>query len=185
MPYVKKGKGTGRHKQPIQVHALAGFPDKRSRSDQVRALSMMLPSLGEVFIPEHLHEDAQGCLQVIKDSMPVGIYSKLDTFMLAAFACAWAAHKRAAHEMNNPNFQWVVNINAINTNSGRVSPWVKLMFEAGKQMATLGDRLGLNPGVRQGLRLPTTLENRDPYEDLIELNASSSSSDTTSKSPAE
>jgi hypothetical protein len=63
---------------------------------------MMLPNVGDVFIPEHLHEDAQGCLQVIKDSMPVGIYSSLDTFLLAAFACAWATHKRAAHEMNNP-----------------------------------------------------------------------------------
>jgi phage terminase small subunit len=60
-----------------------------------------------------------------------------------------------------------------------ISPWIKLMFEAGKQMATLSDRLGLNPSTRQGLRLPTTLEARDPYEDLIALNASSSFSATT------
>jgi phage terminase small subunit len=182
MAYIKKGKGTGRRKQPIKIHELAGFPDKRSRASQVQALSLMLPNVGAVYVPDHLHEDAQGCLQVIKDSMPDGIYSRLDTFLLSAFACAWATHKRAAHEMNNPNFEWVI---ASRNGGETTSPWIRLMFEAGKQMATLSDRLGLNPGVRQSLRLPTTLQNRDPYEDLIELNASSSSSDTTSKSPVE
>lgn len=34
------------------------------------------------------------------------VYSALDSFILLAFAKAWALHKRAAHEIGAPGFQW-------------------------------------------------------------------------------
>jgi hypothetical protein len=36
--------------------------------------------------------------------MPRQVYSPLDSFLLAAFATAWALHKRAAHEIANSDF---------------------------------------------------------------------------------
>jgi hypothetical protein len=42
--------------------------------------------LGTVFIPEHLPEEAAACVETIRRSMPAGIYSALDSFLLSAFA---------------------------------------------------------------------------------------------------
>lgn len=44
---------------------------------------------GSVFIPEHLHEDAMGCIEVIQSSMPPATYAKVDSLFLAAFATFW------------------------------------------------------------------------------------------------
>src|SRR5882724_6240912 len=45
-------------------------------------------------------------------SMPANIYSALDSFLLCAFATAWALHKRAAHEMKRSGFQVDVKVQA-------------------------------------------------------------------------
>ena len=50
----------------------------------------------------------RGCIEVIKGSMPSGVYSALDSFHLAAFAMAWVIHKRAAHEIGNRDFAFTV-----------------------------------------------------------------------------
>ncbi len=63
------------------------------------------PESGEPFIPEHLSDDARGCIETIKMSMPSNIYSVLDSFILSAFATAWALHKLAAHKINAPDFR--------------------------------------------------------------------------------
>ena len=67
-----------------------------------------IAGLGEPFIPEHLPDDARGCIEVIVKSMPPGVYSALDSFHLAAFAMAWTIHKMAALEISNPAFAWTV-----------------------------------------------------------------------------
>jgi len=166
----------GRKPKPLLINKLNGFPGKakyNSKAKKLAALDLMVPALGAVFIPDHLHEDAQACVQVIKDSMPVGLYSRADSYALAAFACAWAVHKRAAHELANPEFDWVV------TYAGKSGPnaWIKIMFEAGRQMATMGDRLGLSPSSRASLQMPSKYKQpqEDPFSNLLELNASSSS----------
>ena len=70
--------------------------------------------------------------------MPSNVYSALDSFILSAFATAWALHKRAAHEIGAPGFQWtnastedslIVITNAIKTafidhpSSGHGTTW--------------------------------------------------------------
>ena len=64
--------------------------------------------LGERYIVEHLMGDARGCIECIKRSMPAKVYSALDSFLLAAFGMAWALHKKAALEISNPEFAWIV-----------------------------------------------------------------------------
>ena len=78
---------------------LEGNPGRRP------ILDSGIEPLGPVFIPEHLSDDARGCMDVIRASMPPNVYSALDSFLLAAFATAWAEHKRAMHEMNSPDFR--------------------------------------------------------------------------------
>ena len=58
--------------------------------------------LGEPFVPEHLMDDARGCIKVIRQSMPRKVYSALDTFLLSAFGTAWAIHKRVTKPLRQP-----------------------------------------------------------------------------------
>lgn len=127
-----------------QLKRLEGNPGKRPIVDSG------IEGLGEPFVPEHLCDDARGCLEVIRSSMPPGIYSALDTYMLSAFAVAWAIHKRAAHETANPDFEWLVK----STRGGSYpNPWLRLASQQAALLASLGDRLGLNPKARAALHV--------------------------------
>ena len=81
-----------------QIDRLEGNPSRRLIEETG------IEALGSPFIPEHLSDDARGCINIIKQSMPSSVYSALDSFLLSAFATAWATHKRAAHEMALPDF---------------------------------------------------------------------------------
>jgi P27 family predicted phage terminase small subunit len=127
------------------LERLEGNPSKRP------VLDLGIEALGDVFVPEHLHEDAQACIEVIRGSMPPKVYAKVDSFLLSGFATAWAVHKRAAHEISNPAFGWLVT-----NGSGSLAknPWVDILRGALKDMMSAGDRLGLDPKARAALRLP-------------------------------
>ena len=123
---------------------LDGNPSRRS----IEAAG--IEGLGAPFIPEHLNDDARGCVKVIKASMPDRFYCALDSFALSAFAMAWAVHKRAAHEIARPGFMFVID-----GKSSRVqSPWLRVMNQQAAIMASLGDKLGLDPKSRAALALP-------------------------------
>jgi len=131
-----------------------------------------IEALGEPFVPEHLMDDARGCIEVIKQSMPPKIYSALDSFLLAAFGMAWAVHKRAAHEINSPEFSWIV-INS--AGSEMPSPWIKILNSQAEKLASLGDRLGLDPKSRAALKLPGARQQKSKFDGLIGQNGSSPS----------
>jgi phage terminase small subunit len=109
------------------------------------------------FIPEHLSDDARGCIETIKMSMPANIYSALDSFLLSAFATAWALHKRAAHEMNAPDFKWTVKSKR---GAAVESAWIKIANRQAAIMASLGDRLGLDPKSRAALKMPSAKQRK-------------------------
>ena len=96
--------------------------------------------------------------------MPPSVYSALDTFLLSAFGMAWAIHKRAAHEIADPGFVWIVR----NATGGQTpSPWVKILNQQAQILASLGDRLGLDPKSRAALKLPAARQQRSKFEGLI------------------
>jgi phage terminase small subunit len=96
--------------------------------------------------------------------MPPRIYSALDSFLLAAFGMAWAIHKMAAIEISNPNFAWTV----ANSAGAQVpSPWIKILNQQATLLATLGDRLGLDPKSRAALKLPGARQQKSKFEGLI------------------
>lgn len=154
-----------RRKLP-QINRLDGNPGKRPIFD-----ADMIEASGELFIPEHLSEDAQGCMELVKQSMPSGIYSTPDSFILSAFATAWALHKLAAHKINDPKFRHTL----INANTGTMypNPWLKILDRQAILIASLGDRLGLDPKSRAALRLPKD-QPRSKFAGLIGQHESSS-----------
>ena len=117
--------------------------------------------------PEHLSDNARGCIATIKMSMPAGIYSALDSFILSAFATAWALHKRAALEIANPDFTVIVKSKR---GSPQASAWVHIATRQAQLMATLGDRLGLDPKSRAALKLPDAKQRKSKFDGLLGLN---------------
>jgi hypothetical protein len=74
----------GPRKKSVYLEALEGFPGKEGFKDAG------IEAQGEPFIPEHLSDDARGCIEMIMRSMPDKVYSALDSYLLAAFGTAWA-----------------------------------------------------------------------------------------------
>ena len=96
--------------------------------------------------------------------MPPGVYSAFDSFLLSAFGMAWAIHERAAHEIGNPGFVWIVR----NATGGQTpSPWMKILNQQAMILASLGDRLGLDPKSRAALKLPDARQRESKFEGLI------------------
>jgi phage terminase small subunit len=156
------------HRKNAYVQALEGNPSKRVIED------IGIDALGEPFIAEHLMDDARGCVEVIKRSMPRRVYSALDSFLLAAYGMAWAMHKLAAHHIANPDFKLLGD-----TGVGRLSKWLQVLDKQAMMMANLGDRLGLDPRSRASLKLPNARQQKSKFDGLIAQRTSSSSSNVS------
>lgn len=152
--------------KPAALSALEGNPGKRLIEESG------IEALGEPFVAEHLMDDARGCIEVIKASMPSNIYSALDSFHLAAFGMAWAIHKKAALEISNPEFRWIVTNSA---GSETQSPWIKMLNGQSAILASLGDRLGLDPKSRAALKLPGAKQRKSKFAGLLGQTGSSPS----------
>jgi phage terminase small subunit len=118
-----------------------------------------IETYGAPFIPEHLHEDARACIEVIKSSMPSKVYGTLDSYLLAAFGVAWAMHKAAATALSAPGAAYVVK--------GGVNRWVTVLEKATDKLATLSARLGLDPLSRQNLKVPTSRPEQSKFSGLL------------------
>jgi phage terminase small subunit len=127
-----------------QIKKLEGNPGKRPiKEPNVRAS-------GAVFIASHLDKDAKACVEVIRSSMPPTCYAACDSYLITAFAQAWALHREAVIEMNKPGFEHIIQTRA----AKRPNPWIYILGQAAQTMATVGDRLGLNPIARARLQVP-------------------------------
>jgi hypothetical protein len=140
----------GPQPKPAALKILEGNPG------QYRIEPTGIDACGEPFIPDHLPDDAQGCLEVIKASMPGKVYSALDTFLLSAFAVAWALHKKASLVISDPNFNFETH-----------ARWVRLANQQAALMASLSDRLGLDPRSRAALKLPSARQQRSKFAGLL------------------
>lgn len=155
----------GPRKKLAQIDALDGNPGKRP------VFSAEVEAFGDVFVPEHLSDDARGCIEVIRRSMPPKVYAALDTFVLAAFGTAWAIHKQATHKIAAPDFEW---IDKTAQGTSQPNPWLHIVNQQAKLLASLGDRLGLNPKARADLKLPAA-KPRSKFEGLLGQTGSSPS----------
>ena len=149
----------GPRKKLAALEKLDGNPSKRVIEESG------IEALGEPFIPEHLSDDARGCIEAIKMSMPTGVYSALDSFLLSAFATAWALHKLAAHKINAPDFRHVYGVG--DNGAEAQSPWLAILNKQAALMASLGDRLGLDPKSRAALKLPGAKQRKSKFAGLI------------------
>jgi len=106
---------------------------------------------------------------VIKQSMPSHIYSPLHSFILAAFGTAWAIHKKAALAISDPNFKWIDK-----SKRGAGVERIKIARQQAALMASLSDRLGLDPKSRAALKMPDAKQRKSKFAGLLGLNSASS-----------
>jgi hypothetical protein len=69
--------------------------------------------------------------------------------LLAAFGIAWSIHKKAALEISNPKFEWIVTGD---DNVSRQSSWLKILNQQTAVLAMLSKRVGLDPITRDGMQ---------------------------------
>jgi P27 family predicted phage terminase small subunit len=155
----------GPRKKLAEINRLEGNPGRRLIAETG------VEALGSPFVPEHLSDDARGCIDIIRQSMPGNIYSALDSFHLAAFATAWAIHKRAAHEIGAPGFQWTT---ASKRGGPQASPWIRIANQQAGILAALGDRLGLDPKSRAAVKLPDAKQRKSKFAGLTGATAPAS-----------
>jgi hypothetical protein len=118
-----------------------------------------------------LSDDARGCIEVIQANMPPNIYSALDSFILSAFGTAWAIHKKATLVISDPNFVW---IDKSKRGAGVESAWIRIPRQQAALMASLGDRLGLDPKGRAALKMPDVRQRKSNFAGLLGINSQSS-----------
>ena len=145
-------------KKLAALHSLEGNPSKRPLT------ATGIDAFGEPSVPEHLVDDARGCIEVIKQSMPGKIYSALDSFLLSAFGTAWAIHKCAALKISDPDFK---HVTTLPSGVEMQSPWLAIVNKQAALIASLGDRLGLDPKSRAALKLPAANQQKSKFEGLL------------------
>lgn len=150
----------GRKKKLTALHHLENSRQKISRL-------IGIDGYGTPLTFNHLHADAKQCIEIIEHSMPPNIYTRLDSFMLAVFATAWAGHKHAVEEMSKPDFEPVVTNDKGNVSP---SPWYKILNSQAQVVVAVGGRLGLDPLTRQDLKSPEQ-RNQSKFAGLIGLEA--------------
>jgi phage terminase small subunit len=126
-------------------------PDERrlegNRSRTPIPIDVVVPE-GAPFVPEHLSDDAQACMELILRSFPTKRMTAPDSLALAAFATAWAWHKAATHAMNSPDFEPIVGGS---TGSPVPNPWFKVLNEQARIMLAYAPKLYLTPADRSGI----------------------------------
>jgi phage terminase small subunit len=115
-----------------------------------------IEALGQPYVPDHLSDDGCGCLEIVQQSMPAHVFCAVDTFLLSCFATSWSLHKKAVLKISGPSFD-----------VKRDAPWVRLANQQAQLMASLSDRLGLDPRSRAALRLPDVRQKKSKFAGLL------------------
>lgn len=132
----------GRPRKAPDERRLDGNPGKRPIP-----VELFTPERA-AFVPEHLHDDAQGCAEHVIRCFKTKHITAPDSYVLAAFATAWAWHKAAAHAMNAPDFEAVVQ-----GSKGPIpNPWFKILDAQARVMLAYAPKLYLTPADRAGLK---------------------------------
>lgn len=133
----------GRPSKPTAIKKLEGNPGKR-------AINHAEPiATGQPAPPKTMSKAAATIWKRVVGSMPRGVWTGADENLLAAYCEAAALHHEAADKLKTEP-----KVSIGSTGQAVVSPWVKIMADQARLMASLGARLGLDPMARQAINAP-------------------------------
>lgn len=130
--------------KPQMLKSLEGNPGKRPLNpDAPTPMGVPIP-------PDYLSDEARTVWFRILESLPPGMITQADEHLLAAYCCQVEMHWQAMVALReNRNLLGEIELVA----NGRPSPYLRIMMDAARNLATLGSRLGLSPSDRNGLRV--------------------------------
>lgn len=127
--------------KPRKLKELAGNPGKRKLNKREP-----IPS-ADPTPPTIMTEPARMVWMRLVLSMPPGVYTSLDSNLLAAYCEAVATHQVATQALIKQPHETIGS-----TGQPKLSDYFKLQADSARLMATLGARLGLDPIARQQLQ---------------------------------
>jgi len=146
----------GRHPKHPEIRRLEGNPGKRPITQPP------IKPEGEPIGFGHLCGDAQACMEVLSASLPPGVLTRPDSYLLAAYATAWAAHKQASIALREQAL-----LVKGSRGTGTANPLLRIVNNQARLMASLGARLGLDPVSRMAIRVPDATEPPSKFETLL------------------
>lgn len=132
----------GRPAKPSAIKKLEGNPGKRALNKTEPVAS------GQPAPPKTMSKAAVAVWKRVVGSMPLGVWTGADENLLAAYCEAAALHHEAADTLKTEP-----KVTIGSTGQAVVSPWVKIMADQARLMASLGARLGLDPLARQSINV--------------------------------
>jgi phage terminase small subunit len=148
----------GRPRKSPAERLLDGNPGKRPIP-----VDVFTPE-GAPFVPDHLSEDARKCAEFIIRTFRTKRLSAPDSYGLAAFATAWAWHKRATHALSTPGFAPIVTRKS---GSQIPNPWFRILNEQSRVMLSWAQKLYLTPADRAQLGLTVGEQRKSKFDGLM------------------
>jgi len=143
---------------PTSIKILSGNPGKRK-------LSKAEPQpAGAPARPTTMTATARKVWSRLIDAMPRDVYTTCDSALLAAYCEAVAAHQTATKLISAKDFQ---AIGTGSTGQQVIHPAYKLQADQARLIATLGQRLGLDPIACQGINTTPQSAEEDPFAGLL------------------
>lgn len=133
--------------KPKAIALLEGNPGRRELVPDDLEVISELPAI----MPASLEVDeiAAAEWRRVVAAMPPGLYSAADSAVLTLYAQSWSMLIRAMQEID------LNGLTILEDGKLKTNPAVKTWKAASENLLKTADRLGLSPGVRSRLRLPT------------------------------
>lgn len=142
--------------KPTKLKELSGNPGKRALNKREPK-----PSAGPS-APIGMTPRAKAVWSKLTFAMPLGVFTAVDSYVLAAYCEAVSAHQIATAKL-------VKGPHEITGSTGQVkiSPWFAAQADAARLIVQLGAKLGLDPVSRQNINTDASGKVDDEFGDLI------------------
>jgi P27 family predicted phage terminase small subunit len=142
--------------KPTALKELSGNPGKRP-------LNKAEPRpLGEPTRPTALTPNAKKIWAKLVVSMPEGVFTSADNYLLAAYCEAVATHQLATVHLSTGEYETEGS-----TGQKKLSPWFALQSDSARLIVTIGAKLGLDPTSRQNINTGPKEQAENEFSGLI------------------
>ena len=142
--------------KPSKIKELSGNPGKR-KTNKAEPRPLADPSA-----PTGMSATAKTIFNRLILAMPSGVYTSVDSYLLAAYCEAVARHQYAVGKLNRGPKEVTGSTGQI-----KLSPWYSEVSEAARLMVTIGAKLGLDPIARQHIVGDTGGRSGEDFDGLI------------------
>ena len=151
----------GRKPKPTALKKLQGNPGRRPLPKGEPHPEVKVPDC-----PEFLSASAkEEWARISKELEAVGLVTEVDRGALTAYCSAWAEVERAERELQKGGYEVTLIATVTGREYKKVSPWVKILKDARKQMIEALREFGMSPSSRA--RVTAVAKEKEPAGVLV------------------